>query len=60
MKIDSAVKRALAIKGRGADFTSQLADNKRFQRRMEDAGVITRKPEFTIPLMERIACTGGN
>ena len=55
MKIDTAVRSALKSKDRSGDFGLQLRSNREFQRRMEKAGVITRKQAFTIPLMERIA-----
>jgi hypothetical protein len=58
MSIDKAVKQALKSKERGGDFGVQLKSNRDFQRRMENAGVITRKQAFTIPLMERIARFG--
>lgn len=58
MKIDTAVRSALKVKGRTGDFSLQLNSNREFQRRMEKAGVITRKQSFTIPLMERIARSG--
>jgi hypothetical protein len=54
MTIDASVRQALASSRRGADFNAQLVRNQEFQRRMQEAGVITRKQEFTIPLMERI------
>ena len=54
MSIERAIKQALKNKDRGGDFTTQLKSNRDFQRRMENAGVITRKQTFTIPLMERI------
>ena len=59
MKIDTAVKKALKPRDRGRDFQTQLKSNQEFQRRMEQAGVITRKQGFTIPLMERIVRIGG-
>ena len=55
MKIDVAVKASLKSKDRAGDFGTQLKSNREFQRRMEKAGVITRKQGFTIPLMERIS-----
>jgi hypothetical protein len=54
MSIERAIKQALKRKDRGGDFSAQLESNLDFQRRMENAGVITRKQSFTIPLMERI------
>lgn len=58
MKIDTAIRKALKPRDRGGDFQSQLNSNREFQQRMEQAGVITRKQAFTIPLMERIARAG--
>jgi hypothetical protein len=58
MKIDQAVKKALKRQDRGCDFHTQLKSNQDFQRRMEQAGVVTRKQGFTIPLMERIVRIG--
>jgi hypothetical protein len=54
MKIDKAVKKAVERKDTTGDFGHQLKENVDFRRRMEAAGVITRKQSFSIPLMERI------
>ncbi|MBR0553069.1 hypothetical protein [Stakelama marina] len=54
MMIDQALKAALKDTPKGENFDSQLQLNKKFQNRMERAGVVTRKQSFSIPLMERI------
>lgn len=58
MSIEAAVKKALKDKSQGSDFSNQLKNNKHFSERMERAGVVTRKQQFSIPLMERIARSG--
>ena len=55
MSIDIAVKSAVKKADRTGEFIAQLERNRNFVDRMEKAGVVTRKQEFSIPLMERIA-----
>lgn len=55
MSIDDAVKKALQATPRGEEFSEQLERNRHFSNRMERAGVVTKKQEYSIPLMERIA-----
>jgi hypothetical protein len=55
MKIEKAIEGALKSAPRTKQFTSQLELNRNFLVRMEQAGVVTRKQQFSIPLMERIA-----
>lgn len=54
MSIDDAVRNALQRTTMGDDFSEQLERNRSFSDRMERAGVVTRKQEYSIPLMERI------
>lgn len=55
MSIEKAVREALEREPRTGRFADQLNANRAFTVRMELAGVAPRKPEFTIPLMERIS-----
>lgn len=55
MPIDKAMEGALKKAPQTRQFTSQLEANRTFLVRMEQAGVVTRKQQFSIPLMERIA-----
>jgi hypothetical protein len=58
MSIEAAVKKALKDATREPGFSEQLKRNQNFSERMERAGVVTRKQQFSIPLMERIARSG--
>ena len=60
MSIDDAVRKVLHATVQGAQFSAQLERNRDFSERMERAGVVTRKQEYSIPLMERIAHTALN
>ncbi|AKM09312.1 hypothetical protein [Croceicoccus naphthovorans] len=55
MSIEKAVKKALKTKSAKGEFAEQLESNRAFSDRMGRAGVVIRKQEFSIPLMERIA-----
>lgn len=58
MSIEIALKEAeKAGTGRSAGFQQQLAANRQFADRMQQAGVVTVKQGFTIPLMQRISLT---
>lgn len=55
MSIEAAVAKVLKRVSAEPGFTDQLQRNQQFNERMIKAGVVTRKQEFSIPLMERIA-----
>lgn len=55
MSIEAAVKTATTSEAaRSTQFKAQLESNRAFHDRMQKAGVVPKKQEFTIPLMERI------
>ena len=54
MSIETAIKQALERDVHKVAFRVQIEENKKFSKRMENAGVTTRKQSFSIPLMERI------
>jgi hypothetical protein len=54
MSLVIALKAVLVSTPIADEFAEQIQRHRRFKRRMEEAGVVPKKQEFRIPLIERI------